>query len=594
MRAVATLSARDLRTAPWSRGASRLEGFAFRTAPSSVPIRRLSRSPISAFRLATVPIVGFLTAAVLRAQDAPVREPLGKVREVHVSTRDVFTEQEADGNLLYGFANLFHVTTKGEVVRRELWFGPGDEVDQDDIDELERNVRALELFGDVRTRAERVGDGQVDVFVDTRDRFTLGASASVAHVGGVNKLDMRLSETNLFGSGKGLSASAKYSDTGHVSTVSWSDPQFLGSWHTLDVQIGETDEGNFFAMQFARPFRHIEDPVSYGVDTDHSRNDFERYREGDTVVQVPIERHALHLFGAVGSGSRVERTAVGLDTRMWRHDYGTPDGSAVASERVPGDTTAFEFGPYATFDYRPRFLTVTRLDTLDYRQDIGLGAGAYGRLAARYRDEEGAGAQLQPLIDVRLRTAAESLPETFLTFEAATDARFGSTGREELHARLALHAFQMSLPAQTLAASLTWESVEELQDLAPQLTLGEDNGLRGYPAREFDGTRVARLNLEDRIDTGAELWTFRLGLAAFCDVGWVHDPLGRLSFADPLVSAGFGLRIGSSNLLGGRVLRLDVAFPLSTVDGEDYGVSVSFATGQVFTFFGNAEELGGL
>jgi hypothetical protein len=137
----------------------------------------------------------------------------------------------------------------------------------------------------------------------------------------------------------------------------------------------------------------------------------------------------------------------------------------------------------------------------------------------------------------------------------------------------------------------TRDVAAERQDLVPQLTLGEDNGLRGCPAREFSGIRYARLNLENRIDTGLEVLSVRLGAAAFCDVGWMHDPSQGLSMSDPIRAVGVGLRLGSSHLFGSKVLRLDVAWPLDDYGGEDYGVSVSFATGQVFTVFGNASEL---
>jgi hypothetical protein len=529
----------------------------------------------------------------LPAQDAPERRS-GRVRRIVIETADVFTESEAAHNILFGFANAFHRKTRTEVVRREFWFDEGDWVEAREIAELERNIRALSLFGDVLARTESVPDtDEIDVIVTTRDRFTLSASASVGNVGGVQKLDVRAAESNLFGTGKGLFFAAKYDDFGHVSSISYDDPQFLGTWHQLQASIGETDEGNFVSFDLSRPFRHLGDPVSYGLSTFHGREDVDRFRGGEDVAQIPLGRNELRLFWAIGSGPRNARSSIGLDARFAVRDYGTVTGSAAGFERVPNDTRQCEIGPVWTYDRREVFTTITGLDTLDYRQDIILGHGASLRTSLRLRDEELVGTDLQPLLEARGYWAAQPLESVFLTAEAAFETRFGDSGRMGSRGRLAWHGYWTALPAQTIAASLTYDSVLETQDLLPQLTLGEDNGLRGYPSRQFTGTRIARLNLEDRVDTGIEVLSLRLGLAAFCDVGWIHDPFENRSFSDPLVSAGFGLRIGSSNLLGSRILRVDVAFPLSDVVGEDFGMSVSFSTGQVFTFFGNASELGG-
>jgi outer membrane protein assembly factor BamA len=129
--------------------------------------------------------------------------------------------------------------------------------------------------------------------------------------------------------------------------------------------------------------------------------------------------------------------------------------------------------------------------------------------------------------------------------------------------------------------------VFEGEDLPIELTLGEDNGLRGYPAREFSGTRRLRFNLEDRIDTGLEVRTVRFGLVPFFDAAWIGDE----GWGSPLASVGVGLRIGSPEIFGRGVLRFDLAFPLTEVGGESFDPSLSIALGQVFTFFGNSSLL---
>jgi hemolysin activation/secretion protein len=178
-----------------------------------------------------------------------------------------------------------------------------------------------------------------------------------------------------------------------------------------------------------------------------------------------------------------------------------------------------------------------------------------------------------------------------LTLDAIGSARWYAGSEQGWFLTAAAHAFQMSLPAQTLAASLTFDAAFDVQGLAPQLTLGEDNGLRGYPAREFGGSRIVRLNIEDRIRTGIEILSVHVGAAGFFDVGWVHGESQDLSLGEAIKSVGVGLRFGSSELFGRNVGRVDFAWPLDDVNGVSYDLSVSFSAGQVFSFFGNATEL---
>lgn len=531
-------------------------------------------------------------AAGLAGQDPATTGNLGRLRKVTIETGDVFTAEEAEQNLLYRIANGMHATTKQEVVRREVWFVPGQLVSAEEVEEAERNLRSFGIFGAVETETVPTGDGEFDLLVRTRDRFSLAASASVASVGGVEKLNFRLAESNLFGSGKTVAASGRHTDEGTESYLRYYDRQFLGSWHVLDVRIGDTDEGHLGSFELSRPLHTLEDPAGYAITVDGAQEEVDYYRSGDSWAEVPMDRTDAALSGVLASGQRDRRNLFGLDVRSAVRDYEPATGSGAGEVRVPGDTNWVELGGSAGIDHLDGYEKVTGLDTLDFVQDLWLGTRATVRAGGRLRDEDGVGTQAQPVLGLTAQHAARPLEDTWFTVALDGAARSYEEQWVGWRGSAALHAYQTSIPSNTLAGSLTFDLAREDQDLEPQLTLGEDNGLRGYPAREFSGTRRMRLNLEDRFDTGIQLWSFRLGLAAFFDAGWVHDRELGLSQGSSIRSAGVGIRLGSSHFLGSRILRLDVAYPFDEVLGEDYGVSVSFTTEQVFTWFGNASELG--
>ena len=109
-------------------------------------------------------------------------------------------------------------------------------------------------------------------------------------------------------------------------------------------------------------------------------------------------------------------------------------------------------------------------------------------------------------------------------------------------------------------------------DVDKQLTLGGDNGLRGYPIRYRTGQGRWLFNVEERVFT--DWYPFRLftvGAAAFFDVGGVTGSslVSAPAPAEPprkvLRDVGFGLRLGNMRSALGNVVHIDIAHPL---DGD--------------------------
>ena len=82
-----------------------------------------------------------------------------------------------------------------------------------------------------------------------------------------------------------------------------------------------------------------------------------------------------------------------------------------------------------------------------------------------------------------------------------------------------MEVYCRATPRQTFYARLGLDVGENL-DPQNQLLLGGDNGLRGYPTRQFDGNRRALLTLEHRFFSDIEVFRLiRIGFAGFADVG---------------------------------------------------------------------------
>ena len=91
--------------------------------------------------------------------------------------------------------------------------------------------------------------------------------------------------------------------------------------------------------------------------------------------------------------------------------------------------------------------------------------------------------------------------------------------------------------------------------------LGGDNKLRGYPARYQTGNSRIVFTIEQRYFT--DWYPFRIARIGGGNLLWLLDDN---NFKTPqmgwLKNAGFGLRIANSRSEVGRVLHIDIAYPL--------------------------------
>ena len=521
------------------------------------------------------------------AQDGS--EVVGRLGEVRIRTADVFAE---DTEALWKRAvNGIHWTTREETIRNEIWFEPGEELTRAELDELERNLRRTGLFAEVS--AEVVPSGlpdRVDLLVTTRDRLSIVFGFSGSLVGDVGSVRGTLGETNLLGLGDRLVVDYEENTEGELEgAISYRDRHLFGRWMRLGLRAGTTEEGDEFGVFVDRPLQHLVDRWSWSLDASTVESDVDYFEGGDSVAEVPERLETIGGSLTHAFGPRDSRLRLGVAARWSDRAYGVAAGPQAGTIDVPGDTSTLFGGPFVAYDRFRAFERETRLDTLDFVQDLQLGYGAELLVGPRWRDEEGLEDEVEPQASLRTYAAAQPFEDIYVTFTGGGSLRLDAGEAVGWTADTSLHTYRVFERAHTLAASLTFDQVFESEDLPIEVTLGEDNGLRGYPAREFSGERRIRVNLEERYDTGLEWASLNLGLVAFFDAGWIADPDQDLG--SPLRSAGLGVRLGSQELLGGTVIRIDLAFPFDERDGTSYEPSLSVALGQVFSFFGNQATL---
>jgi hypothetical protein len=533
--------------------------------------------PGMAWRLAAVLLLaGCGPLAADAAEPIPSSEELeargAVIGEVRVLVGDVFdTSIPGEDGWLYRTANKLHIDTKEPVIRDQLLFKPGQPYRDRLVRETERLLRSNNYLYDASIVPVAYDGTTVDLEVRTRDVWTLNPGVSFSRKGGENAIGASLQEDNLLGTGRKLNFEWNSDVDRESYGVSYFDPHFWHSFNRFGVAYEDADDGSTKLLHFERPFYALDVRRAGGIQlVDNERNDA-RYVLGDKVGEFLHRAEYYELYGGLSRGLRdgwVRRWTYGVtyDRDRFELDPLEPPGGPLPPDRE----LAY---PWIGLDLvEDSFQERVNQDQILRTEDVLVGLRASLRLGY---SAEAFGADRDAIIaSAHVQDGADLRPgqSVFGSLSASGRIEDGQLVNGLLSADGRFY-WQTSTYSK-FYASVSGAAAEQL-DPELQLTLGGDNGLRGYPLRYQAGTARALLTLEQRYYT--RWYPFRLfhvGAAAFFDMGrtWGTDVTGAGS-AGLLKDVGFGLRLGSSRSSFGNVVHLDVAFPL---DGDKDIDSVQF------------------
>ena len=543
-----------------------------------------------------------------------------------INRRDIFGPETAEANetpRLYRVIDALHVTTREKTILLETGLKPGQRVIASDVAELERNLRALGIFASVSVTLVPVDDNHAEIHIQTRDRLSVVFGAAGSFLGGIGQLGFTVGERNVNGSGDRLLLSYSGTTDGDLrGAIAYDDIHFINRHHAATYSLGQTDEGRFYQFQVSRPFKTLASKFSWSLGAESVGSEVDFFENGVSVAQVPLQRESLVLQGsrrfATDKWSSVASSfrrylRYGAVLRVDRRDFEPTIGIQPDFVTPPLDNTRTFAGALLEVSRNRRFEKTTGVDTVQFTEDLSFGYSAELLAGVERMDDSADVTETEPELFLETRYAFGSslvnviaddsnsapvksapgksapvksgrlslLPaKSFGTVSFNGFSNLQSGDDRSWSAAVTLKLFNRAIESHTLASRISYIKSDRGSDLPAQFTLGENNGLRGYSARQFSGSSRLRINLEDRIFTGWRVGAIDVGLLAFVDAGWAGDDFSELSLN---TSAGLGLRVGSNSLLGADILRLDFAYPFDRVDG-DPAVSVSLAMGQVFSF----------
>lgn len=488
--------------------------------------------------------------------------------------------------------NRLHVRTRDAVIARELLFSVGEAFRSDRFEESGRNLRSLFILGVARLLAVRgSAPDRVRVLVVTKDQWSLRLNTTFnLDQARVDALAFQFAEVNLAGRNKRISLDFGLDPGRYNLGSSYTDPRIWGSRHQLKVvgalylsRASSALEGGQLQLSVGRPLFSLRTRLGWQAQFQYLQ-DIVRYFAGGELYQrtilgesVPDQFKRQNIAGSVqatysmGVIEKVNLTAGFLVSRV---RYALPDDFpqtiSDAARRAYRDLlprSEDTSGPYFLLDaFVARYVRLKNIQTLALSEDFRLGpqltaeirfashlfglASDFVQLAAGYTEQRYFRDDLLTFtvtggvrVQYGVYPGSNLVNQTVSASLRNVSPRFGP---------LRLHVYgQLNLRSHDIDNR--------------RLTLGSDNGLRGYAPRGFQGPNLYQLNVELR-STALNLWTIHVGAVLFYDAGDAptgldqYDQQGVYQPGGYHQDAGLGLRILLPQF-NRDVIRLDLAFP---------------------------------
>ncbi len=529
-------------------------------------------------RFHTLALTALISAATL-ADELPADRLLDQdgtvIGEIRLEKSNVFDlSNPAEDKWLYRLANRLHIVTKDKVIRKQLLLRSGDDYSARLVNESERILRSNTYLFDANIKPVKVENGVVDLTVHTRDVWTLSPDISLSRSGGENRTKIGLEDTNLFGRGRLVRAARIENVDRTEKSFEFADRHLGRSWVRASLKIADNSDGKLNWLSAQRPFYALDTRWSAGTTLFENEKRESLYQSGDEAAEYQQGRDYASAFGGWSKGLQkgwVRRWTAGAvfdDNRF----------SVVPNPELPAllpENRKLVY-PFIGVDIlKDDYRTSTNRDQIGKTEDFYLGSRLSGSLGWA---SESFGADRDALIiAARASRGFGDLQKDALLLAASVDGRVESGDTRNAWLTGSARYYKKQSAKRLFFMTMSATAGHEL-DLDNPVQIGGDTGLRGYPLRYRSGDSKLLFTVEQRFFT--DWYPFRLvriGGAIFADTGrvWGRNPAGP-ERSGWLTDVGFGLRFAPTRSSTGKMIHLDIAFPL---DGDDSIDSVQILLG---------------
>ncbi|MCZ6502236.1 MAG: hypothetical protein O6945_06965 [Gammaproteobacteria bacterium] len=503
-----------------------------------------------------------------------------KIGQIHYTRLQIFDESDPrENNWAYRWANRFHVTTREDVISNQVLFSSGESYDTRLMEETARLLRRQKYLYDAEVRPVKLCGNTVDIEVITRDIWSFTPDVSFKRSGGENTRRFSLRETNILGSGQELALLSKKDLDRETTQFTYRNNNLMGSRIAGKVVYSDNDDGSEQLVFVRLPFYSLDSRRAWGI----RLNTFERtdpqFFRGDDVTEVAHEGEDYMLTYGFSRGLKdgvARRWTLGY---RYRDDvFGPGDELPPPADFPINKRLSYPFIEY--WSVVNDYTTITNFDQIHRTEDLHLGHTFFSRLgyAASAFGSDDDRIVLQGRFDDTIIYNSDVLWRHELEWRGLWN--LDTDDSEDVVISYSTRYFRNQTKHLSFFASFSMVYAKNL-NTHQQVLFGGDTGARAFDNRLQAGNRRIILTLEERMYTDIHLLNLvRLGWALFFDVGRAWEPGVEDGLEDDyLANIGIGLRLASTKADAGRVIHIDVAFPLTNRDDpavDSSEISISF------------------
>ena len=503
--------------------------------------------------------------------------PIGTV-DIHLSP--VFDESNPDeNNWLFRWVNHLHIDTNESVVREDLLTHEGDLFSAQKLEESERVLRTRGYLRNAKIVPVGECTDKVDLQVQAREVWTLIPEIGYSHKGGQSASRFGIKDRNFLGTGKSVAFRRENEPERSSNVLLYKDVNFTDLHATLDLEYGDTSDGQYYSFDLGRPFYALDTHWSATSHFFDSKRIDSVYLAGDAIQEFQHHEESYELAYGWSNGlidGAVSRWSAGI--RLQQDQF---EASADTASLPPIPLDRKLQYPWIGYQYiDDQFITARNVNQVGIIEDLNLGWEfgwklGYARASAL---TESAATNTTTNVDVALMLSLDARRDILFSTNKIFGFKFHFEGQHQdgdlqnsiadltaqfHHGDFSTHQFYAGFEM-----SQGWNlPVDRL------LYLGGENGLRGYPRNYQGGDQRMLFTLEERFYLQEEWLSLAdVGAAVFYDIGRASGVAEHPS--DWLQDVGIGLRLSPTRTGAHRrghntVLHIDLAAPVNAPSDID-------------------------
>jgi hypothetical protein len=477
-----------------------------------------------------------------------------KISKIYIHSKDVFEDATVNTTLeenLYKFGNWFHINTKESVIRGRLPFDEGSTVSLREIQEAEKNLRALPYISDARIEARPDSLGNIDLYVETSDNWTFAPAVYLGKPGEEWLWSIGLLENNLLGFGHTVGFFYEHQEDRDQKYLLYKSEDFLIPYHKFGFLWSENTDGFSRSMELGYPFiSRSKNQWSYNAELLWSKRD-EKYYESKNPVPI-----------AVSEGLKEDSLSLWLSRSFGGSSFKTYLGAGYDFHRINSDSYYLQKDSRLGFSVAASRIRLDKrynLHRVKWAEDVEYGYYIKGIIARNFKELKAMDDDW--FFEQKINLSLGTKKHYFLASEQSS-FYYNSDSIRDMHSVMfSEYIFKPNLEwSSVLSAEITsWQKGSYRR----QLYLDGGNIFPGFPARYLVGENTFAFKAEQRYFPKFEILSQIPSFTAFLAAGQATDNLRDFEPHDLLYMAGIGLRVSNSKAVQGMVNHINLSWPLN-------------------------------